>query len=246
MSYYGFHILGFVASLIYLYLVFPKYGVKRVRGMSLAACTYLTAYALMLVLFWLVTGRFGGQNVIRVFLFLPLILWLYANTFGVDYKVSLDFAAPVLCIAQAFGKIGCTISGCCESWWQLSFGVYNPYTETRLFPVQIAEGITALAIAITVIWIASRKNFCAGGKTMAWMWVMFCFRRRQIASNDRYANGIFLCGVSAHAVPVRSDCRLYLHFAVTAFILGLLLLMCVMHELVAKKRQLPNSHLRIS
>ena len=173
MSYYGFHILGFVASLIYLYLVFPKYGVKRVRGMSLAACTYLTAYALMLVLFWLITGSFGGQNVIRVFLFLPLILWLYANTFGVDYKVSLDFAAPVLCIAQAFGKIGCTISGCCESWWQLSFGVYNPYTETRLFPVQIAEGITALAIAITVIWIASRKNFRAGGITMAWMWVMF-------------------------------------------------------------------------
>ena len=173
MSYYGFHILGFVASLIYLYLVFPKYGVKRVRGMSLAACTYLTAYALMLVLFWLITGSFGGQNVIRVFLFLPLILWLYANTFGVDYKVSLDFAAPVLCIAQAFGKIGCTISGCCESWWQLSFGVYNPCTETRLFPVQIAEGITALAIAIMVIWIASRKNFRAGGITMAWMWVMF-------------------------------------------------------------------------
>ena len=173
MSYYGFHILGFVASLIYLYLVFPKYGVKRVRGMSLAACTYLTAYALMLVLFWLITGSFGGQNVIRIFLFLPLILWLYANTFGVDYKVSLDFAAPVLCIAQAFGKIGCTISGCCESWWQLSFGVYNPYTETRLFPVQIAEGITALAIAIMVIWIASRKNFRAGGITMAWMWVMF-------------------------------------------------------------------------
>ena len=173
MRYYGFHILGFVASLIYLYLVFPKYGVKRIRGMSLAACTYLTAYALMLVLFWLITGSFGGQNVIRVFLFLPLILWLYANTFGVDYKVSLDFAAPVLCIAQAFGKIGCMISGCCESWWQLSFGVYNPYTETRLFPVQIAEGITALAIAIMVIWIASRKNFRAGGITMAWMWVMF-------------------------------------------------------------------------
>ena len=173
MSYYGFHILGFVASLIYLYLVFPKYGVKRVRGMSLAACTYLTAYALMLVLFWLITGSFGGQNVIRIFLFLPLILWLYANTFGVDYKVSLDFAAPVLCIAQAFGKIGCTISGCCESWWQLSFGVYNPYTETRLFPVQIAEGITALAIAITVILIAARKDFRAGGMTMAWMWVLF-------------------------------------------------------------------------
>ena len=173
MIYYGFHILGFAFSLAYLYWVFPKYGVKRIRGLGLAACTYLTAYALMLLLFWIITGRFGGQNVIRIFLFLPLILWLYANTFGVDYKVSLDFAAPVLCIAQAFGKIGCTISGCCESWWQLSFGVYNPYTETRLFPVQIAEGITALAIAITVIWIAYRKNFRAGGITMAWMWVMF-------------------------------------------------------------------------
>ena len=173
MTYYGFHVLGFVASLIYLYIVFPKYGVKRVRGFALAACTYLTAYALMLVLFWIITGSFGGQNVIRVFLFLPLILLLYANTFNVDYKISLDFAAPVLCIAQAFGKIGCTVSGCCESCIEVSWGVYNPYTETRLFPVQIAEGLTALAIAIAVILIAARKDFRAGGITMAWMWVLF-------------------------------------------------------------------------
>lgn len=173
MLYYGFHILGFAATLIYLYLVFPKYGVNRLRGFGLAACTYLTAYALMLVMFWIITGNFGGQNVIRVFLFLPLILLLYANTFDVDYKTSLDFAAPVLCIAQAFGKIGCTISGCCESWLEVSFGVYNPYTETLLFPVQIAEGLTALIIAIAVIWIAARRSFRCGGMTMAWMWVMF-------------------------------------------------------------------------
>ena len=173
MIYYGFHILGFVASLVYLYLVFPRYNVNRLRGFGLAACTYLTAYALMLVLFWIITGNFGGQNVIRVFLFLPLILLLYANTFGVDYRVSLDFAAPVLCIAQAFGKIGCTISGCCESHLEVSWGVYNPYTETTLFPVQIAEGVTALIIAVLVILIAKRHSFRAGGRTMAWMWVMF-------------------------------------------------------------------------
>ena len=173
MIYYGFHILGFLASLAYLYWVFPKYKVNRLRGFGLAACTYLTAYALMLVLFWVITGNFGGQNVIRVFLFLPLILWLYANAFGVDYKVSLDFAAPVLCIAQAFGKIGCTISGCCESYIEVPWGVYNPYTETTLFPVQIAEGVTALAIAIAVISRASREGFRSGGRTMAWMWVMF-------------------------------------------------------------------------
>ena len=173
MMYYGFHILGFIASLSYLYWVFPKYQVNRLRGFGLAACTYLTAYALMLVLFWLITGHFGGQNVIRIFLFLPLILLLYSNTFDVDYKKSLDFAAPVLCIAQAFGKIGCTISGCCESWWEVPFGIYNPYTETRLFPVQIAEGLTALAISVAVILIARKNNFNCGGRTMAWMWVLF-------------------------------------------------------------------------
>lgn len=171
--YYFFHIVGFIATVLYLYWVFPKYGVSRVRGMALASCTYITAYALMLVLFWMITGNFGGQNVIRIFLFLPLILWLYSNTFDVDYKISLDFAAPVLCIAQAFGKIGCTVSGCCESWLEVPWGVYNPYTETLLFPVQIAEGITALAIAIAVILIAKRNGFRSGGRTMAWMWVMF-------------------------------------------------------------------------
>lgn len=171
--YYFFHVIGFIATLAYLFWVFPKYGVKRLNGFTLAACTYLTAYALMLVLFWIITGKFGGQNVIRIFLFVPLILLLYAKAFNVDYKTSLDFAAPVLCIAQAFGKIGCTIVGCCESAWEVPWGVYNPTTETTLFPVQIAEGVTALLIAIAVIYIAIRKDFKCNGRTMAWMWVMF-------------------------------------------------------------------------
>jgi phosphatidylglycerol:prolipoprotein diacylglycerol transferase len=127
----------------------------------------------MLVLFWIITGDFGGQNVIRVFLFVPLILLLYAKTFDIDYKVSLDFAAPVLCIAQAFGKIGCTISGCCESFIEVPWGVYNQQTETTLFPVQICEGITALLVAVCVVLIAKRRGFRCGGITMAWMWVMF-------------------------------------------------------------------------
>jgi prolipoprotein diacylglyceryltransferase len=173
MSYYIFHIIGFIATLLYLFWVFPKYDVKRFRGFALAACTYLTAYALMLVLFWIITGDFGGQNVIRVFLFVPLILLLYAKTFDIDYKVSLDFAAPVLCIAQAFGKIGCTISGCCESFIEVPWGVYNQQTETTLFPVQICEGITALLVAVCVVLIAKRRGFRCGGITMAWMWVMF-------------------------------------------------------------------------
>ena len=173
MSYFGYHIIGFIATLVYLFWVLPKYGVKRLNGLALAAGTYLTAYALMLVLFWIITGEFGGQNVIRIFLFVPLILLLYAKTFDVDFKASLDFAAPVLCIAQAFGKIGCTVSGCCESFIEVPWGVYNPTTETVLFPVQICEGITALIIAIAVIVMASRRNFKCGGITMAWMWVMF-------------------------------------------------------------------------
>ena len=173
MNYYTFHIIGFVVTVIYLLLVFPRYGVKWLRGLALAACTYLTAYALMLVLFWIITGEFGGQNVIRVFLFVPIILLLYAKTFDIDYQISLDFAAPVLCIAQAFGKIGCTLSGCCESFLEVPWGVWHPYLETRLFPVQLCEGATALIIAIAVIWMAWRKEFRCGGITMAWMWVMF-------------------------------------------------------------------------
>ena len=76
MALYHFHIIGFIVTFAYLFWVLPKYGVKRFRGFALAAGTYLTAYALMLVLFWIITGEFGGQNVIRVFLFVPLILLL--------------------------------------------------------------------------------------------------------------------------------------------------------------------------
>ena len=213
MSYYGFHILGFIASLAYLYWVFPKYKVNRLRGFGLAACTYLTAYALMLLLFWIITGKFGGQNVIRVFLFLPLILWLYANTFDVDYKVSLDFAAPVLCIAQAFGKIGCTVSGCCESRIEVPWGVYNPYTETTLFPVQLAEGITALAIAIAVVLIARRNGFRCGGRTMAWMWVLFGPTRviwEFFRANEKTAWGLSELALWSVALTVAGVCWLML------------------------------------
>ena len=50
MIYYSFHIIGFIATLLYLYWVFPKYGVKRLNGFGLAACTYLTAYAISVLI----------------------------------------------------------------------------------------------------------------------------------------------------------------------------------------------------
>lgn len=61
---------------------------------------------------------------------------------------ALDLIAPYLALAQAIGRIGCLLNGCCYGKESISFGIYFPVHEATLIPTQIYSSILLLLIFI--------------------------------------------------------------------------------------------------
>ena len=170
--YYTFHILGFAALLIYVLSASSRFGFPRIKAVLLCTASYISMYGFMLLLKLLITGT-GGQNAIRAYLFLPFFVWLFAGALGLDTRKAMDFTAIAPCIVQGISHIGCLFPGCCRSWLRVAWGIYNPIVGVRLFPVQIAESITALLIAGWLLTGQRKKEYRTNGLDMPRMMIVF-------------------------------------------------------------------------
>lgn len=115
-------------------------------------------------------GVFYG-GLIGGFLTVVLLIRFYKLPF---WKVA-DALAPGLALGQAFGRQGCFAAGCCwgkptDLWWGVHFteagheytGVpmYGPDgSELFLYPTQLIESFTMLAVFGLLIWLHHRKKF---------------------------------------------------------------------------------------
>ena len=167
------HALGILVIIAYLLWVAPKYGENRKRVLFCGLLCYAFVYIIMLGLYALVKGYFGGQNVIRAFIFLPLLVILFSKLTGVDMKKMQDIAAPGIPIAQCIAKIGCQYVGCCRSWLCVEWGIFNKHTGTRLFPVQLLEGAVAGIVVLMTLLFAKKRNYQAQGLCMPYVLVLF-------------------------------------------------------------------------
>ncbi len=172
LIYYGFHVLGFIFVLAYILIFSPKYGFKLWKGAVLTALSYGSMYIWMLALKRIITGT-GGQNIVRAFVFLPLFVLIYAKLLKLDVKKSMDLVAAAPTIVFAISHIGCVWAGCCETWLQVDWGIYNPVTGTRLFPNQIAESITAAIISALLIVMIIKDKYQGKCNAMPVMLVMY-------------------------------------------------------------------------
>lgn len=171
--YYSFHVLGFLIVAVYMLLFAKKYSFKKYQGLVLTTLCYITMYLVMLSLFYIITGKFGGQNIVRVFPIFPLIAYLFAKSLNMNTDKAFDLLAPAPCIVQGISHIGCIFAGCCESFLETDFGIYNPIHKTKLFPIQLFESATALIIAGILIFIAIKKKYQTNGMLMPYMLIMF-------------------------------------------------------------------------
>ncbi len=175
--YYLFYVIGFTAIIILDLLMAPKYNFKRSIAFVHIVLCCITDYLLMLLLYYIINGSFGGQNMVRLFVFIPLVNYLFGRILNMQIDKLMDFIAPLSPILLGFAKIGCLLSGCCRSWIQVDWGIYNHYTKTMLFPVQLFEAITAFLIAL-IVWLVARKNnYNAKGRTMPLMLFLFGITR---------------------------------------------------------------------
>lgn len=73
------------------------------------------------------------------------------------YRV-LDLLAPFICLAQAIGRIGCLLNGCCFGKESAQHGIYFPVREAILIPTQILSSLSLLFIFIILRFLQDRPH----------------------------------------------------------------------------------------
>lgn len=167
------HALGFVVCLLYVFFMSKKFKLNQLKCVFCATFVYASSYLFMLLLFFAITKSFGGQNVVRIFLLIPVFTIIYGLILNLDYKKLLTFFSPVVCFSQFLGKIGCQVVGCCYSNLEVPWGIYNNLVNKTLFPIQLLEGVVSLLIALTLLIYIIKSKYKTQPLLMPIMLVLF-------------------------------------------------------------------------
>ncbi|MBQ2898748.1 MAG: prolipoprotein diacylglyceryl transferase [Oscillospiraceae bacterium] len=167
-----FFALGFVSVFLFVFYIGRKMDVKAWK----IACIVLTVYPLtvlwMMILYWLETGFFGGNNIVRVFVYVPVIAYPMAKTFELPYKKVLSMVALGPAAVHAVSHYGCMFEGCCCGYIQ-DWGLYNPITGKLHFPSQPIEATAALLIVFYLLYRAKKRNYVPDGLEYPLMLALF-------------------------------------------------------------------------
>jgi phosphatidylglycerol:prolipoprotein diacylglycerol transferase len=113
---------------------------------------------------------FSGLTIYGAILGAVLAIWIYSKFSRFRFGYVMDLVAPGVLLAQAVGRVGCTINGCCygaeaPSWLPWSVVYTHPQSYAPLgiavHPTQVYE-IVFLLIAFGVLF-PLRKRFQPDG-----------------------------------------------------------------------------------
>ena len=176
--YYGFQVLTFVTIFIVIMLYSKKIGIQAWKAVAIVLVVYPLSDFWKRVMYWMETGfrAFGGENNVRIFIWVPVVAFLVAKIIKLDYKKMCQLLAPCVVLTQGVGHFGCIFPGCCHGY-PASWGLYNLVTLQYHFPVQIFEALTAIGISVYMLIRSKRKNHVADGKEYPIMLILFGFTR---------------------------------------------------------------------
>lgn len=167
---------GFVGLTIYNLIVCKRYGISRVKGILLTVMVYAMSVGWMFVLYWFFTGVWGGNNIVRIFIWVPVFTLPVSKLLKLDWMTSCDFISPCLCINHGIAHLGCIFAGCCRSY-PFENGVFNPALGIKTFPIQPIEALIAIGIAIYIILREKKKCHKADGLSFPIMLMLFGYSR---------------------------------------------------------------------
>ena len=174
MLYYGFHVLGFLLVFIFNIWHGRKRGILPTKSIIITILVYGLTYIWIYILFWIESGftNFGGNNIVRGFVYIPLIAYPVTKLFKISWGKMCDFIAPCVCLSHGVSHIGCIFTGCCAGY-PSDWGIYNFRYDGPAFPVQIFEAITALAIFTYLVYMNPKSNYNTCGKSYPLMIILF-------------------------------------------------------------------------
>ncbi|MBQ7670614.1 MAG: prolipoprotein diacylglyceryl transferase [Clostridia bacterium] len=167
---------GFVGLTIYNLCVCKKYGISRLKAMLFTVMVYAASVAWMFVLYWVFTGTWGGNNIVRIFIWVPVFAFPAAKILKLDWLTSCDFISPCLCINHGIAHLGCIFAGCCYGY-PMENGVFSPNTMYKTFPIQPIEALIAIGIAVYIAIREHKKKYKTDGLSIPVMLMLFGYSR---------------------------------------------------------------------
>ena len=169
-----FFALGFVSVLTGLLLFGKKLRFPLWKTIVTVLIVYPVVVLWMFVMFWMESGfkNFGGNNIVRIFVYVPLMGIPVASLLKLDRKAMLSLLSFGPLLVHGISHLGCIFAGCCAGY-PCSFGVYNPFSQDVRFPIQPIEALTAVAIVVFLFWRAKKKNYEPDGYEYPLMLVLF-------------------------------------------------------------------------
>ena len=164
--YRGFYVLGFLTIFIFNTVYGKKFKIKPTRAFLLTLSSYLLIFAWAYVLSWVESlfSDWGHHNAVRVYIWMPLLLFLLAKPFRVKWRTACDFIAPSACIVYGIARIGCLFPGCCYGV-PFEWGIYSHAAEAVVFPVQLCEALSSLLLGVLAIVLNKKKKYNCDAKT---------------------------------------------------------------------------------
>lgn len=169
-----FFALGFVSVMLGLIW----FGKKLEIPLKKVAITVLIVYPVvvlwMFIMCWMETGftTFGGNNIVRIFVYVPLAGLPVARMLKIDDKKTLSLLSFAPLFVHGVSHLGCIFFGCCHGY-PMENGIYNPFYQDYRFPIQPIEALAAIAIVVYLFWRAKRRNYIPDGLEYPIMLILF-------------------------------------------------------------------------
>ena len=172
--YFGFHFLDFVSVFIAAMVLGPKLKIGRLKAILIVLIVYPIIYVWMLVQFWIESGfkQFGGQHMVSMFIWIPLVGTLAAKILKIKWKTVCYFMAPCIPLIQTIGHLGCIFAGCCCGR-EIGYGLYNITTGGYHFPIQPIESVIALTIVVILLIKAKKERYIPSANHYPIMLIMY-------------------------------------------------------------------------
>lgn len=195
-------IIAFAAQMLFLIFYRKKYGLTLWQSIVAVLVIYPASYFWMLVLAWVENGfkNWGANNIVRVYVYAPLICIAAAKLIKLPSRKIIDYVAPSMALQQVIGHSVCPFAGCCQGY-ACSWGIWNPGSGTRLFPNQWLECIVSVIIVWYLLRLAKQEKYAGTGRVYAMFLLIFGGTRfflEFLRDNEKLILGV--SGLALHAL----------------------------------------------
>lgn len=173
-----FFVAGSVVLIAFCLWNAKNYKIPLKKAIPFVLVVYSVSVAWMFFLFWAESGfkNFGGNNIVRIFVWVPVFSWPMCKLLKLDFRTMCDYLAPVICVQHGVSHFGCIFGGCCYGY-PFENGIYNHVLQYKTFPNQPIEALIAVGIVL-YIWLKEKKNdFKVTGEYYPLMLILFGYSR---------------------------------------------------------------------